>query len=94
MVNCGSCEFIGWVWNMYKHYTSKHVNEPVPPKYIISDFEKKSVEYVSLNGYLADDKYNLLFAAHKNETLQLFGDRAKEKAAKKSNKKKKKRSRK
>ncbi len=92
--NCDECEFVACVWNMHRHYISKHPNETVPPKYIISEFEKKSVEYVGLNGYLSDEKYNLLLSSHRNETLELFGDRAKEKAARKQKKSNKKRKRK
>ncbi len=73
------------------HYESKHPNQNMPSEYVVSSFEEKSVEYVSINGYLPDDQYKLLLSQYKTETLKLFGDREKEKAEKKRKLKKKRR---
>eukprot|EP01084_Bolivina_argentea_P304832 526542_1 len=94
IVKCTLCEFIAWLWNMYPHYMSKHQEVTVPSKYVVSKFEEKCVEYVSLNGYLPDNKYNLLYSEFENETVELFGDRQKEKAEKKKKAQQKKKNKK
>ncbi len=45
--------------------------------------------YIGLNGYLPDNKYKLLHSTYPNETLELFGDREKEKKERKKKKKRK-----
>ncbi len=71
---------------MKKHFGSKHPGVIVPSKYIISEFECKSVEYIRMNGYLPDNKYKSLYSSYRNETLEVFGDREKEKKDRKRRK--------
>ncbi len=74
---------------MEKHYIVKHPDQPLPSKFVVVEFEKKSVEYVSLNGYLPDKKYEKLRSDMAEETVKLFGDRKKEKEEKKKKRKQK-----
>ena len=67
------CGLTIWRWNLENHYKLKHPNDELPRESVVSEFEKKCVEYASFKGHIGKKNFEKLLRQYREETISLFG---------------------